>query len=52
MTYKQAKERLDKEYKLALERPFVHDPVAYALYQAWKAADLDREKREKDGESK
>jgi hypothetical protein len=48
MTYKQAKERLDKEYKLALEQPFVRDPVAYAMFQTWKAADLDR----KDGKSK
>ena len=52
MTYKQAVERFKKEYEKALNNPFVHDPVAYALYQAWKAADIDREKREKDGVGK
>lgn len=47
MTYKQAVERFNKEYKTALEQPFVRDPVAYALFQTWKVADLDRRK---DGE--
>lgn len=30
---------LHDEYEKALRQPFVRDPLAYALYQVWKAAD-------------
>lgn len=30
---------LNKEYEKAQRQPFVRDPLAYALYQVWKAAD-------------
>lgn len=31
--------QLHKEYEKAQRQPFVRDPLAYALYQVWKAAD-------------
>ena len=30
---------LHEEYERAKNSPFVRDPLAYALYQVWKAAD-------------
>ena len=39
MTIKKAHELLDQEYKKALEKPFVLNPLAFALYQVWKRAD-------------
>lgn len=30
---------LNKEYARAKKLSFVHNPIAYALYQVWKAAD-------------
>ena len=34
--------RFDQEYAAAKQRSMIHDPVAYALYQTWKAADEAR----------
>lgn len=30
---------LHKEYEKAEQSPFVHDPLAYALYHTWRAVD-------------
>lgn len=38
MTLEQAIELLRKEYERAKGLEFVHDPLAYALYQVWKIA--------------
>ena len=40
-------ELLCKEYEKAKQNPIVRDPLAYALYQAWKAVDG---RRKMDGE--
>ena len=34
--------RFKEEFAAAKERTMIHDPVAYALYQTWKAADEAR----------
>lgn len=34
--------RFEQEYAVAKQRSMIHDPVAYALYQTWKAADEAR----------
>lgn len=34
--------RFEQEYAAAKQRSMIHDPVAYALYQTWKAADEAR----------
>ena len=41
MTIDKALERVRKEYEKAKDLEFVRDPVAYALYAAWRAADND-----------
>ena len=42
---------LQKEYKSAKKLHFVHNPIAYALYHVWKAADADKsEVRNRDKE--
>lgn len=33
---------LEKEYEKAKKLEFVHNPLAYALYQVWKIADTER----------
>lgn len=33
---------IEKEYAAAKLRSMIHDPVAYALYHTWKAADEGR----------
>lgn len=33
---------LNKEYEKAKKNPIVRDPLAYALYQTWKAVDGNR----------
>ena len=37
-----ATKRFEQEYAAAKQRSMIHDPVAYALYQTWKAADEGR----------
>jgi hypothetical protein len=44
MTLKKAKALLEEKYKRACELKYVDDPVAWALYHTWKAADKEREK--------
>lgn len=42
---------LQKEYESAKKLHFVHNPIAYALYHVWKAADADKsEVRSRDKE--
>ena len=41
MTIEKAKKLLEEEYENAKHVPFVCDPVAFALYQVWKQADID-----------
>ena len=41
MTLQKAVKLLEKEYEKAKNAPFVHDPVAYALYQVWRMADKE-----------
>ena len=36
-----AKRLLETEYEKAKNLEWVHNPVAYALYQVWKIADAD-----------
>lgn len=40
MTLEQAKYHLDKEYERAKRLEYVKNPLAYALYQVWKKADM------------
>ena len=46
MTIGKALELVCKEYEKAKDLEFVRDPVAYALYAAWKAADNDGRRRQ------
>ena len=45
MRFSTAQMMLQKSYAEALTRRGVEDPVAWALYQTWKAADVDRQKQ-------
>lgn len=47
MTIDKAKKLLDEEYERAKKLAFVHNPLAYAIYQVWKKADVERSKSEK-----
>ena len=38
--------RLETEYEKAKRLEWVHNPLAYALYQVWKIADKDGENNE------
>jgi hypothetical protein len=42
MTLEESKALLDEEYERAQRLEYVHDPIAYALYQVWKKADMER----------
>ena len=42
MTLDKAKELLEVEYEKAKQHLWVVDPMCYALYQVWKAADAER----------
>lgn len=37
---------LQKKYAEALKTPGIKDPVAWALYQTWRQADIDRQRTE------
>ena len=39
MTLEEAKQLLDEEYERAKGIAYVHNPLAYALYQVWKKVD-------------
>lgn len=39
MSLEKAIKLLEKEYERAKKMEFVHNPLAYALYQVWKMAD-------------
>lgn len=45
MRFSTAQMMLQKSYAEALTRRDVEDPVSWALYQTWKAADVDRQKQ-------
>ena len=47
MTLEEAKKLLDEEYAKAKRFGFIHNKIAYALYQVWKKADKQRGKNEK-----
>lgn len=40
MTLEEAIETVRKMYEVGLKMPFVYNPVAWALHQAWKIADI------------
>jgi hypothetical protein len=42
MTLEKAKQMLDETYERACRLDFVQDPLAFALYQVWKAAHEER----------
>ena len=42
MTLNKAKKLLEEEYEKAKKLEFVHNPMAYALYQVWRKADRER----------
>lgn len=42
MTLKKAIELLESEYERAKKLEYVHNPLAWALYQVWKKADERR----------
>ena len=42
MTLNKAKQLLDEEYERANRLEWVHNPLAYAIYQVWKKADAER----------
>lgn len=48
VTLEKAKKLLEEEYERAKMLEWVHDPLAYALYQVWKKADT-RKEREGNG---
>ncbi len=41
MKMEKAKRLLEEQYERAKKLKFVHNPLAYALYQVWKMADAD-----------
>ena len=45
MTLEEAIEILKAEYERAVKLEWVHNPVAYALYQTWKKADARKRKQ-------
>ena len=42
MTLDKAIKQLEKEYERAKGLEYIHNPIAYALYQVWKKADGER----------
>ncbi len=45
MTLKKALNMVTKEYERAKKLDFVRNPLAYALYNVWKAADREPPKK-------
>ena len=48
MTLAKAIRLLEKEYERAKKLQYVHNPLAYALYQVWKVADREITERNID----
>lgn len=46
MTLDEAIEVLKEMYETALKMPFVFNPIAWALYQTWKVADIKGRRRD------
>ena len=44
-TFDDATKLLDAEYERAKRLEYVNNPLAYALYQVWKKADTERNKK-------
>lgn len=47
MTLDRAKKLLDKEYEKAKTLEYVHNPLAYALFNVWRKADRESRKEQK-----
>lgn len=45
MTLEKALNRVKEEYERALKLDFVRNPLAWALYQVWKKADEQPDRR-------
>ena len=45
MTLDKTKKLLEEEYERAKGLAYVRNPLAYALYQVWKKADVKGEKK-------
>lgn len=41
---------IDEEYEKAKALPYIHKPMAYAVYQAWKVIDQSEKERRKNEE--
>ena len=48
MTFEKAISRIEDEFEEAKKLPFIRNPLAYAIYQVWKMADMDGKKIEYD----
>ena len=48
MTFEKAMSRIKDEFEEAKKLPFIRNPLAYAIYQVWKMADMDGKKIECD----
>ena len=46
MTLKKAIKLFEEEYEKANRLEWIHNPLAYALYQVWKMADAERSKND------
>lgn len=46
MTLEKAIKMLKDEYEWAKTKSWIRNPLAYALYQVWKAADREQPKEE------
>ena len=44
MTLEETIDRLKDEYELAKKQGYIRNPLAWALYQVWRAADRRRQK--------
>lgn len=47
--YKKAIFEFEANIKKALDSPYVKKPIAWALYQTWKAFDNDEKERDTNG---
>lgn len=46
MTLEKAIEMLNRKYEQAKDNPQINDPVAWALYRAWRIADREKKRNE------
>lgn len=51
MTIEKAKREIEKYYIRATKMKHIHNPIAWALYQVWRMADIEKcSVTEKDGD--